>query len=49
MDFSFDLSSLTNTAGSIFSALAGVVGIVGGLSLGFGLVTYVIKVIRDLF
>ena len=49
MIFSFDPTMLTSTASSIFGSMSGIVAVIGGITLGFGLVTYMIKIIRDLF
>jgi len=46
--FSFDLSTLITIASSLFSSLMPIVAIVGGLSLGIGLVTYVLSEVRSL-
>jgi hypothetical protein len=46
--FSFDLTQLITIASNLFSSLMPIVGIVGGLSLGIGLVTFVLHQVRSL-
>jgi len=46
--FSFDLSSMITIASSLFGSLMPIVAIVGGLSLGIGLVTFVLTQVRSL-
>ncbi len=44
--FSIDVSGLLTTASDIFSGLWPVFGVIAGLTLGFGLVSYVVAEIR---
>jgi hypothetical protein len=46
--FSFDLTTLITIASSLFTSLMPIVAIVGGLSLGIGLVTFVLHQVRSL-
>lgn len=45
--FSIDVSSLLSTASSIFSGLWPVMGVIAGLALGFSLLAFVVKEIRQ--
>ena len=46
--FSFNLTQLITIASNLFSGLMPIVAIVGGLSLGIGLVTFVLAQVRNL-
>jgi hypothetical protein len=46
--FSFDLTTLITIASNLFSSLMPIVAVVGGISLGIGLVTYVLRTIRNI-
>jgi hypothetical protein len=46
--FSFDLSQLITIAANLFTSLMPIVGVVGGLSLGIGLVMMVLRLIRTI-
>lgn len=48
MSFSLDLSTLTDNAASIFNSLSPIVGILGGISLGLGLVVLVLGMVMGL-
>jgi hypothetical protein len=46
--FSFDISGLMTTASSIFSGLAPIAALVGGLLLGIGFFRFLLKELRNL-
>jgi hypothetical protein len=45
LDFSIDLSGLTDVASSLFNSLQGIVVLIGGIILGFGLIGWVLGMI----
>jgi hypothetical protein len=46
--FSFDISQLLVIASDLFSSLIPIAAIVGGLALGIGLVSFVLKEVRGI-
>lgn len=46
--FSFDLTNMLAIASSLFNALVPIVGIVGGISLGIGLVAFVLRQVKGM-
>ena len=46
--FNFDLSGMMVYASQLFTSLAPVVALIGGLTLGIGLVSFVIRQLRGL-
>ena len=46
--FSFDLSTMLDIASQLFNSLVPIVGIVGGISLGIGLVGFVLHQVKGM-
>jgi formate-dependent nitrite reductase membrane component NrfD len=49
MSFSLDLSDMFTYAAELFNSFGPVIAIIGGLSLGVGLVYLIIRVVKNLF
>lgn len=49
MSFSLDMTNLMSIAAELFNGLQGIVAVVGGLSLGAGLLYFVVKIVRNIF
>jgi hypothetical protein len=49
MSFSLDLSDMFTYAAELFNSFGGIIALIGGLSLGVGLVMFIIKMVKGLF
>ena len=49
MSFSMDLTSMFDIASQMFGSFGGIVALIGGLSIGVGLVRFILQTVKTLF